>query len=143
MISLDATDRALIAALRVDARVPATSLASRLGLSRATVKSRIERLRESGVIQGFTVLLATGTEAAPVRAVSLVAVSGAASDRVARRLYGLASVRSIYSTSGRWDLVVELEVASLEAFDAALRELRAIEGVANSETSLLLARCTP
>ncbi|ONG54398.1 AsnC family transcriptional regulator [Pseudoroseomonas deserti] len=140
MTVLDETDRALLSLLRADARQPLTSLAAALDLSRATVKARIDRLLERGVIQGFTVVLRPEAEIAPIRAITMVEIDGNATDRITRRLQGLPSVTAIHATNGRWDLVLELEVASLEAFDAALREIRQIEGVANSESNLLLAR---
>ncbi|WP_159994427.1 Lrp/AsnC family transcriptional regulator [Roseomonas sp. 18066] len=140
MTVLDETDRALLSLLRADARQPLTSLAAALDLSRATVKARIDKLLERGVIQGFTVVLRPEAEIAPIRAITMVEIDGNATDRITRRLQGLPSVTAIHATNGRWDLVLELEVASLEAFDAALREIRQIEGVANSESNLLLAR---
>ncbi|WP_419896482.1 Lrp/AsnC family transcriptional regulator [Roseomonas sp. USHLN139] len=140
MTVLDETDRALLALLRADARQPLTSLAAALDLSRATVKARIDKLLERGVIQGFTVVLRPEAEIAPIRAITMVEIDGNSTDRITRRLQGLPSVTAIHATNGRWDLVLELEVASLEAFDAALREIRQIEGVANSESNLLLAR---
>lgn len=140
MIVLDETDRSLLALLRADARQPLTSLAAALGLSRATVKARIDRLLERGVIQGFTVVLRPEAEIAPIRAITLLEIDGNVADRVTRRLQGFPQVTAIHTTNGRWDLVAEIEVESLEAFDAVLRQIRNIEGVANSESNLLLAR---
>jgi DNA-binding Lrp family transcriptional regulator len=48
-------------------------------------------------------------------------------------------VRALHSTNGRWDIVAELGTDGLEAFDAALRRIRMIKGISNSETSLLLS----
>ena len=44
----------------------------------------------------------------------------------------------LYSTNGAWDLVAELDCADLRDFDRALREIRAVPGVTNSESCLLL-----
>ena len=52
-IQLDETDRKLIALLRHDARAPVSTLAADLKLSRATIKSRIDRLVEKQIIQGL------------------------------------------------------------------------------------------
>lgn len=139
-IQLDETDRKLIALLRHDARMPVSTLAADLKLSRATIKSRIDRLVEKGVIQGFTVLLKSGADSARVRAVMLVEIEGQWTDKVAKRLSGIPQVRTIHSTNGRWDLVVDIETESLEEFDTILREIRALEGIITSETSLLLSR---
>jgi DNA-binding Lrp family transcriptional regulator len=111
-----------------------------LKLSRATVKARTDRLVEKGVIQGFTVVLKSGADAARVKAVMMVEIEGVATDRVAKRLTGIPQVRAIHSTNGKWDLVVDIETESLEEFDTVLREMRALEGIITSETSLLLSR---
>jgi DNA-binding Lrp family transcriptional regulator len=42
-------------------------------------------------------------------------------------------------TNGRWDVVAELEVASLPAFDETLRQIREVDGITATETSILLA----
>ncbi|HUS53779.1 MAG TPA: AsnC family transcriptional regulator [Thermohalobaculum sp.] len=54
---MDALDRELIALLRTDGRAAVANLAAGLGVSRATVKARLDRLGADGVIQGFTVVL--------------------------------------------------------------------------------------
>lgn len=139
MTVLDDTDRRLIALLRDDARLPAASLAAALGISRATVKTRMERLQANGVIQGFTVVLGEDTDTAPVRAIAMIEVEGRVTDRVARALAGFPQIRALYSTNGRWDLVAEIETQSLYDFDETLRAVRLIEGVNLTETSILLA----
>ncbi|EBU8132065.1 AsnC family transcriptional regulator, partial [Salmonella enterica subsp. enterica serovar Java] len=48
-------DQALLNLLRGNARASTTELARRLGLSRTTVQSRIERLERKGVIAGYSV----------------------------------------------------------------------------------------
>ena len=54
-------------------------------------------------------------------------------------LRGFPEVRAVHSTNGRWDIVAELGTDGLEAFDAALRRIRTVTGIANTETSLLLS----
>lgn len=139
-MTLDETDRALIAALRNDARMPLSSLASTLGIARATAKARLEKLQKEGVIQGFTVRLGSNAEAPAVRAISMLSIDGHVTDKVIRKLQGLPQVRSIHSTNGRWDLVLELETPTLEAFDRLLNELHQMGSVVGMETTLLLSR---
>jgi len=135
---MDGLDRELIALLRTDARLPVASLAASLGVSRATVKARIDRLLAEGTIQGFTVVLSDpGAEG--VRAITMIEVEGRAAETVIRRLRGFPEVRRLYSTNGRWDVVAEIDVSSLPAFDATLRRIREVDGVTGSETSILLA----
>ncbi len=135
---LDDLDRAIIALLRADARTPVASLAATLKVSRATVRSRIDRLVESGTILGFTVVL-RGAGGAPVRAIALIEVAGPGTERIIARLRGFPEIRSLNTTNGRWDLVAEIEADSLPAFDEVLRRVRQVEGITATETSILLS----
>ena len=74
-----------------------------------------------------------------VRAVTLIEVDGRHAESVIRRLSGLPEIRALHTTNGRWDIVAEIEAPTLGAFDALLRTIRQIDGIANSETSILLA----
>ncbi len=134
-----ATDRRLLAALRDDARASITELALIAGVSRTTVRSRLDGLVREGRIRRFTIETDLEDEDA-VRAITMVELQGRMSREVIRKLRAIPEVAAVQATSGAWDLVVELRARSLAGFDRALRELREIQGVSNSETSLLLAR---
>jgi DNA-binding Lrp family transcriptional regulator len=136
---MDRIDQELVALLREDARRPVTSLAAALKISRATVQNRIARLLASRTILGFTLRLPDAADAGRVRAITLLAVSGEKAEAVARALRRIPEIRALHSTNGRWDLVAELDTATLQAFDQALARIRRIDGVAGTETSLLLA----
>ena len=140
MTQLDPTDRRLVALLQQDARMPVVALAAELGLSRATVSARIERLRSSGAIRRFTVELGAPDADDLVRAVMLIELQGPQARGVAVRLRRMRQVSELHSTNGAWDLVARIEAASLSEFDRVLGDIREIPGVLNSETCLLLSR---
>ena len=139
MINLDDTDRQLIALLRDNARATVAGLAQRLRVARGTVQNRIARLEREGVITGYTVRLKPQAEAQRIRALMTIAVEGNRTQQVLRSLRGLPQVGTLYSTNGRWDIVAELQAETLEAFDHALGAVRQIEGIASTETSILLS----
>jgi DNA-binding Lrp family transcriptional regulator len=136
---LDQTDRRLIALLRADSRTPASSLAAQLKVSRGTVQNRIDRLLARGVIQGFTVRTRPELESNRVRAIMCIAIEGERSTAVVKALKGLPTVERVHTTNGRWDLVAELDTETLAEFSATLDRVRTIEGIASTETSILLA----
>jgi DNA-binding Lrp family transcriptional regulator len=136
---MDDLDRRLITLLRHNGRRSVSDLALELGVSRATVRSRMERLERSGDIVGYTVILRADAVALPVRGIMLIEVEGRAGDRVVDMLGGFPEVSAIHTTNGKWDLIVELGASSLSDFDAILRRVRLIPGVIASETNLLLA----
>ena len=136
---MDDLDRRLIAALRVDGRAPLSQLAQTLGVSRGTVQNRLDRLISADVILGFTVRVKNRADADRIRAIMMIEVSGKNTRQVAGSLRGLPQISKLHSTNGAFDLIAEIEVDNLMEFDRVLSTVRSIEGIARSETSLLLA----
>ena len=136
---MDDIDRQLIALLRDNARASVASLAKTLRVARGTVQNRLARLQADGTIVGYTVRLKPQVEEHRIRALMSVAVEGNRSDAVIKAMRGDPAVGALYSTNGRWDIVAELRADSLEAFDRVLGRIRLIQGISNSETSLLLS----
>jgi DNA-binding Lrp family transcriptional regulator len=139
MMPLTDLDRQLLSALREDGRASVADLSRRLGVARATVTSRLDRLITSGTIVGFTVRVRDEVDPLEIRAIALIEIEGRAANTVIRQLRGLPEIRALHTTNGGWDLIAELRTESLGSFDQVLGRIRSIEGVLNSETSLLLS----
>ncbi len=135
---MDDLDLRLITLLRHDGRRSVSDLASDLKVSRATVRARMEKLPASGEILGFTAVLRDDWRDLPIRAVALLVVDDLNTDPVIRSLSAMTEVRAIHSTNGKWDLVLDIATRDLAAFDDALNRIRLIEGIAASETNILL-----
>ena len=137
---MDELDRRLLALLRADSRAPVAGLAAQLKVSRGTVQNRIARMmKPGGAIQAFTVRTAPEMEASRVRAVMTIAIEGERSGAVVRALRGFPEVDKVHTTNGRWDLIAELDTATLADFSRTLDQIRLIDGIASTETSILLA----
>ncbi len=136
---MDDTDRQLLALLREDGRASVAALAKRLGVARGTVQNRMARLEGDGTVVGYTVRLRPEVQDRRIRAFMSLAVDANRTEAVLHTLRGEPSVTSLHTTNGRWDILAELRTDSLEAFDAVLRRIGLTDGVARTETSLLLA----
>ena len=136
---MDNVDQRLLTLLRHNGRRSISDLAIELGISRATVRARLERMEKAGDIVGYTVILRADAVAMPVRGIVLIEVEGRAADRIVGALRGFPEISAVHTTNGKWDLVVELGTDSLTHLDAVLRRVRLIAGITASETSLLLA----
>ncbi|HPF45949.1 MAG: Lrp/AsnC family transcriptional regulator [Alphaproteobacteria bacterium] len=135
----DPLDRELIALLRRDGRAPLSKLADILKVSRGTVQNRLDRLISSGTLVGFTVRVREDYDADAIRSLMLIEVVGKSTSQVIRKLRGIPELQTLHTTNGAWDLVAEIQTANLNDFDRVLREVRMIDGVLNSETSILLS----
>ena len=69
----------------------------------------------------------------------MIGIEGRGADRIIRALNGFQQVRAIHTTNGRWDLIVEIGTTTLEDFDTVLSKIRRLDGIATSETNLLLS----
>lgn len=139
---LDDVDKKLIELLRANSRTPAAELARRVGVNRATVTARIERLTRTGVIESFTIRLADEVDHDAIRGITLIAVSPNRGVEVMRKVRGIPEAEQVHSTIGVWDLVVQLRAATLPAFDTALEQVRGLDGVRDTQTSLLFNSLT-
>ncbi|MDC3214373.1 Lrp/AsnC family transcriptional regulator [Pseudoalteromonas distincta] len=135
----DSLDNALIAELRKDGRASISALASSLNVSRGTVQNRLDRLVSSGAILGFTVRVHEHIETEAVRAIMMIEVVGKSTSQVIKTMRGIPELIKLHTTNGAWDLVAELQAANLSEFDGVLRQVREINGILNSETSILLS----
>jgi DNA-binding Lrp family transcriptional regulator len=139
MTTLTDLDRQLLSALREDGRASVASLARKLGVARATVNSRLDRLLTSGTIVGFTARVRDEVDPLAIRAVTLIEVEGRSANKVIRELRGFPEITALHTTNGGWDLVAELATENLGGFDNVLGRIRNVDGIVNSETSLLLS----
>jgi DNA-binding Lrp family transcriptional regulator len=135
---VDEIDRKLVALLRTDARTPVATLARALKVSRGTVQNRIDHMVAKGIILGFTLKVRPDAEADRVRAIMAIAVEGERSAAVLKALRGFPQVDAVHMTNGRWDMLAELNTEGLNDFSRLLDQIRLIEGISATETSLLL-----
>ncbi|MFV0294078.1 MAG: Lrp/AsnC family transcriptional regulator [Paracoccus sp. (in: a-proteobacteria)] len=136
---LDNLDRMLIGLLRQDGRAPVSKLAQIMGVSRGTVQTRLDRLLASGALLGFTARVCEDYDASRIRAIMMIEVIGRNTSHVIRKLRGLSELQVLHTTSGKWDLIAEILVEDLAQFDRVLRDVRLVDGILNSETSILLS----
>ena len=135
---IDETDRALLALLAENARLPVADLGRRLSLARTTVQARIERLEARGVIAGYTLRLGSAARP-PIRATALVAIEARHAATLLSRLKARPEVEAIHTTSGRFDLLVQIAAPTTEALDEILDRIGDAPGVRLSESLVHLS----
>ena len=134
---LDGPNRAIIEALQRDGRQPYGAIAQEVGLSEAAVRRRVQRMRESGIIQivavtdplqlGFTRQAMIG-----------ISVEGDVR-RVAEKLSALPEVDYVVMCAGSFDILIEIVCEDDERLLHVLNDsVRSIPGVRATETFLYL-----
>lgn len=138
MLRLDARDQGLLAMLRADARTSVVDLAKRLGVSRATVQNRMQRLEDEDVILAYTIAMGSAVDTPAIRAHMCIRAESAGEAGVVASLRGNPQVTAVHHTTGRWDLIAEIQTDSLSSFNKIVGEIRLIDGISDTETNLLL-----
>lgn len=136
---LDDTDQRLLALLQTDARASTADLARKLGLSRSTVKDRINRLERRGVIKGYGVRLANAFDEGQITAHVMIDVDPKQSAHVVRQLGKISAIKALHAVNGIHDLLAITTTDSTQALDRALDDIGNIEGIDRTVSSIVLS----
>lgn len=139
-VVVDEVDRQIIGLLTSNARETVAKIAERVGRSRSAVAERIARLEASGVIAGYTVVRGdVRPSSPPLQAYMLLTLTGAVCAKVAPHLELIPEVKRSHSLSGHIDMILFVEVASMEQLLELREQVEAIEGVVTVTTMPVLA----
>jgi Lrp/AsnC family transcriptional regulator, regulator for asnA, asnC and gidA len=136
--NLDALDQQIIVELRHDGRQANTDIARRLGVSEATIRSRVQRLMNTGIVQ-ITAAVNLSRLGYDLHAVIGIECDPASLLGVTNDLARAPEVRLLSVVSGRYDLMATVCLRSHSDLFAFLTErVGQIPGVRTSETLLVL-----
>ena len=136
---MDDTDRTILGLLGADARMSVATLARRMKVARSTIQARLERLETTGVIAGYTLKLGEGAREGRIRASVLLTVEPRAQANILSRLKAIAEVERVFTTSGRFDLLLQIAAPSTNLLDQVLDQIGAMTGVRSSESLIHLS----
>ncbi|MFC0282008.1 Lrp/AsnC family transcriptional regulator [Falsigemmobacter intermedius] len=136
---MDDMDRTILGLLSADARMSVATLARRLKVARSTVQARLERLEASGIIAGYTLKLGEAARAARIRATILLTIEPRAQAAILSRLKSVPEVEVAHTTSGRFDLLLQVAAPSTAALDEVLDRIGLLTGVKSSESLIHLS----
>ncbi|MGF0538778.1 Lrp/AsnC family transcriptional regulator [Agrobacterium sp. ES01] len=132
-------DRALLALLGENARMPVAELARRLSLSRTTVQTRLERLEREGVVAGYAVKLSETYLSGLVRAHVLITIAPKSLAQVTSELSAIREVTTLHSVSGTFDLIAIIAAPSISDLDRLIDVIGEISGVERTLSSIILS----
>ena len=139
IMTIDATDREILALLREDGRASTARLGRRLGLSRTTVHSRIERLLARRVITGFTVRMGADTEREQIQAHVLITVIPKLQARAEAALRKLPEVRKLFAVSGQHDSIAIVVTETVGEMDRVLDLIGSLDGIDRTVSFIVLS----
>ncbi len=143
MIDIDATDRALLRALTVDATQSASALGRKLGLSQPATWRRLKRLREGGAIARQRVdldLAALGFGVTVFLGVSLAAKGRVSLADFERAVSAIPEVQTVQHVLGLYDYRLRVVARDLSDFERILRRrILTLPGIGAVDANVLLS----
>ena len=136
---MDDVDRSILALLGADARMSVAQLARRLKVARSTIQARLERLETTGIIGGYTLKLGEAARQGRIRASILLSIEARAQAGIVTRLKSIPEVERAFTTSGRFDLLLQIAAPNTQVLDQVLDEIGTITGVLSSESLIHLS----
>lgn len=136
---MDDLDKSLLTLLSSDARISVATLARNLSIARTTVQARLERLERNGTIAGYTLRLGDATRLSRIKATVLMQVEPRSTASVLARLKTMPMVEVAHTSSGRFDMILQLAATNTTELDEALDLIGGIQGVKSSESLIQLA----
>jgi DNA-binding Lrp family transcriptional regulator len=132
---MDELDRQILSVLRRDARTPYTEIADQVGTSEGTVRNRVERMNEEGIIERFTVTTRTGNVKAMIEISVEVNVDTSA---IGERMADWEEVDFVWQVSGEEDIVLVVDAVDTGAVNELITEAREMDEVKSTKTRLIL-----
>ncbi len=137
-VSLNEKERELLRLLKQDARQTVSSLAQHLNLSRPTIQNMIAKL-EMVAIDRYTVKLKPEFAAGSIRAFVLMNRDPKKSDVITARLKNMPQITSVYTVTGEYDMIIEIETDNFQGLDKLLTDIVVLDGVARTHTYMVLS----
>ncbi|MGH2842937.1 MAG: Lrp/AsnC family transcriptional regulator [Solirubrobacteraceae bacterium] len=138
-VQIDELDRGILELLREDARRTIADIATRVNLSSAPVKRRIDRLQALGVIAGYTVVLDHTLIGPSIDAVTELRFEGNADiDEILAALQQFPEIREVFTMAGDPDALLRIRVDDLEHLKHVVNLLRRTPRVTGTKTLMVL-----
>ncbi|MBX8643158.1 MAG: Lrp/AsnC family transcriptional regulator [Thermoplasmata archaeon] len=138
-IGLDLLDVNIIRELQADARISYRALARKLGVSVTTVSGRVRRMKDTGLIRSFTIIV-NPEKAGNVYCTALYIRTENGSDprKVGEAVSGIKGICYTYHTLGIYNLIALGSAPNKDDFSSMIRQINGLKGVKEVIPSVVL-----
>jgi Lrp/AsnC family transcriptional regulator for asnA, asnC and gidA len=138
LVGLDDADKKILAELQQDARASFKAIAEDIGVSEATVFVRVKKLKEAGILKGFRAIVDPSAVGKPLTAFILVRAQPKIYQSVLNSLKQVDDIYEIFDVTGQFYSVLKVRTTGTDQLTKIIDEIEKIEGVAGTETIIVL-----
>ena len=132
---IDNLDKRILESMKKDSRCPYVEIAEKLGVSEGTVRSRVHKMTEDGIIRGFTIKTSSKNVKALVEARIGVNTD---TEEIARKLSEYDGVTEVFEVTGDQDIIAIVDVESSQSLNEIIERVRRYDNVLSTRTRLIL-----
>ena len=137
-MDFDEKDEKILKRLLVDARQSARQLAHKLNVSTVTMISRIKKLEQKKIIEGYTVRLNHGTLGYDITGIIEVTTTKGKMVEIEDEIAKVENVCAVYDITGTADIMVIGKFKDRKSLSAFVKKISSIPNVENTITHLVL-----
>jgi Lrp/AsnC family leucine-responsive transcriptional regulator len=142
-MELDNVDRHILSLLQENCKLPLARIGERVGLSAPSVAERIDKLEKSGVIRGYTAVLDARRLGKDITAfIGVFIEHPKAISSFEKAIDRFEDVQECHHVTGQHTMLLKVKADNTSALEKLIRKIRLIEGVARTETSVVLSTYT-
>ncbi len=132
---VDNLDKNIMAILKKDSRCPFVEIAEQLGVSEGTIRSRVHKMVDDGVICGFTIK----TSSKNVKAVVEIRIDvNTDTEEIATELSGYEGIIEVFEVTGDQDILAIIDVESSQHLNEIIEKVRRNDNILSTRTRLVL-----
>ena len=132
---IDKLDKRILDIMKKDSRRPYVEIAEKLNVSEGTVRSRVHRMTEEGIIRGFTIK----TSSKNVKALVEIKVDvNTDTEHIAKDLANYDGVTEVLEITGDQDIIAIVDVESSQSLNDLIDQVRKYSNVRSTMTRLIL-----
>jgi len=139
---MDELDKKILRVLQEDARLSYSKIAKRVGTSTATVSDRVRKLQESGIIEGYSVVI-NSSKMGVTTLIAIICVKPSFSAaEVGKKIAELKESCCVYNITGESDLIVSFKCLSpteREECASIIDKINKIDGIERANTYMVLS----
>ncbi len=124
MKNLDDKDKRILEMLIEDSRRPYREIADAIKLSESTVRKRVIKLQEDGVIEKFTIKICREDERCIIAFITIIPKNESEIKELLRETQVLPQCEEVYFLAGQCGVLVKVNVPEINELDALVESFR-------------------
>ena len=134
--SLDDLDKRILKSLQFNCRLSFAELSRELDVAEATVRFRVNRLVEDGVITRFAALLDPAKVGMKVSGAILLKIDPAYLEEACKQLVSFSETQYLFQSTGEYDVVSVIVARDMEHLNNLIKKTKIIPGVKDARVSV-------